>query len=277
MLEYLMKLFRNPTLVITFFSFIISYCVVDRLWELRKYASFPFAILIFMSCFYLETLNIMRQYISLSIIFWGTRYLDKEKYLKFILCLAFAVLFHMSSIVCVAMIPFHYMLTNRKKSLWFYIVFFIGISLILVITAYFYNTFFTLYEHYFENEKEGSVGLMNVYKLLAFVFVIITGKRLFKIDENSCLCLSPVFSKEIQWYYLIGISLTFIGYFFNFMDRIALYFLFYEALFWGRSVLRGKNKGIYIIVALLFIVYSLVFSLVKNGDGVFPYSFIHQI
>ena len=60
--------------------------------------------LFFAGGFFFQSLNIMRQYIAISIIFFSYDYLLSKKYIKWALCSIVAFLFHSSSLVCLVML-----------------------------------------------------------------------------------------------------------------------------------------------------------------------------
>ena len=43
--------------------------------------------------------NIMRQWIAVSIVFWGTKYLKDNRYIPFIISVVIATLFHTSAVI----------------------------------------------------------------------------------------------------------------------------------------------------------------------------------
>lgn len=71
---------------------------------------FPFMLFFFFTMGnFIYCLNIMRQMIALSIIFWGTRYIIEKSLLKWILSCALAYCFHQTAIIC---LPFFFLNRN---------------------------------------------------------------------------------------------------------------------------------------------------------------------
>lgn len=84
--------------------FAITYSIIIGLFyasafRLRKYISPTVFMLIFMLLFYSESLNIMRQYISVAFVMWAVTNLITGKTFKYIIWVLVASLFHTSAIV----------------------------------------------------------------------------------------------------------------------------------------------------------------------------------
>lgn len=86
--------FESPQLVITMYSFFILFFIKKGLDYKKKkdyeiwlfFYSFPL--------FYFHSLNTIRQWIAISIIFFSYKYIENKKILKFLLCVLIAGLFH---------------------------------------------------------------------------------------------------------------------------------------------------------------------------------------
>jgi len=86
--------FESPQLVITIYSFLILFFIKKGLDYKKKkdyeiwlfFYSFPL--------FYFHSLNTIRQWVAISIIFFSYKYIENKKILKFLLCVLIAGLFH---------------------------------------------------------------------------------------------------------------------------------------------------------------------------------------
>lgn len=66
--------------------------------------SVPFVLMLFYFLFFNESLNLLRQYAALSIIFANVHYLEKKNYKLFALWVAVATLFHSTAIIALSLI-----------------------------------------------------------------------------------------------------------------------------------------------------------------------------
>lgn len=80
---------------------------VRRGWE--KYSWL--GMLIYYLCFYSFSLNLLRQSIAMSVIFWGYNYIVERKSTKFCISVAIAAGFHLTAIIMVLLYPVHRMVT----------------------------------------------------------------------------------------------------------------------------------------------------------------------
>lgn len=111
-------LFINQFLIMLFIGLGIKKYSKNNDWSL--------AILVFYFMFYNETLNMMRQGISLSIIFFAFSYLLEKKYKKYIYFVLLSILFHVSGMIGIFLLIFYslyYWKGSRWKSTTFIVLF----------------------------------------------------------------------------------------------------------------------------------------------------------
>lgn len=80
---------------------------VRRGWE--KYSWL--GMLIYYLCFYSFSLNLLRQSIAMSIIFWGYNYIVERKPIKFCVSVVIAAGFHLTAAIMLLLYPIHRMVT----------------------------------------------------------------------------------------------------------------------------------------------------------------------
>ncbi len=80
----LQKINTSPQFLFVLFSFLINGFIIVRFWDFRYVASFTWMMIAYYIGFYFMTFNIMRQFCAIAIIFWGTRYIDRKKYIVII-------------------------------------------------------------------------------------------------------------------------------------------------------------------------------------------------
>ena len=131
--------------------------------------------------FYFPSLSIMRQSLAISIVFWGTyRFLHNEKYLKFLITVGVAYLFHISSLLYILCIPFYIFKLQR-------ISYILGISLAAVLGMTFFGSIVEFFAKLFgisfksysfiPTPIPAPIFLINTgVMILGFIFVIINFK-----------------------------------------------------------------------------------------------------
>ncbi|MBR2019300.1 MAG: EpsG family protein [Clostridia bacterium] len=267
--KWMMELFHSIPLIIFLMSSFTCILFVLRFWELRERCSFPFMLLVFMGCFFLRSMNIMRQFVAIAAIFWGTRFLDQRKYIKYILTLLLAVSFHTSAVIGFA-IMFVYLFRDyqkSKKTRWI-----LGISIVLALIGgvTLIQEVWDQYDHYFEDQTV-ALGLMPVYKLLIFIATcLLTGVARSRITVPERRAAAEL-DKTSSLLYCLGILITCLGFFYPFMDRIGLSLLMFEIPFWGQAIKLKSYRFFFVLMPLVFIVYEIYFQLSGNGLGIFPY------
>lgn len=266
-----LKIFDNYTAVLLIYAFFTNLLIVFRLWDFRNTASFILMVACYYISFYFMTMNIMRQFFATSIVFYSTKYIEQKKYLRFLCCIGVATLFHTSSLAGVAFIgldAFQWYYLNHKQK------FFIGAAILTLplVFPYIYEALIG-YEHYFDAASGEGIGLMLVAKLILYVLGILLFDRQIcnsgvENDEYKMRC--------VRVYYLLGIMLTGVGYFYLYMDRMGLPFYLFECIFFGILVKRTTEKIFFKMILLVLLLYIFGNDLTNNGQGVLPYEFFWQ-
>ncbi len=268
----------------TLFLFVLSmiiYCPLFLgLWENRDSGSYAVSVLVFMLLFYNSTLNIMRQWVAVSIVFFGLRYLKSGSYLKYLVTNTLAVLFHTSAIICLGYLVFDLILSKRlrlKKTLLaaaFVMVLMVGLMRYF---GDFFNGYLIDRTELYLSEAKGSVGLFNIAMLLIITAVCCVFWHPQFFSKNSEL-------KEQRFIFafvctLCGYLLIWLGYFYPNMERISYYYYVYQIVLIGNLFKRIRlsrqpvlTKRLCQTVVFLPLVYYYVSGLLGNANGVIPYT-----
>ncbi|WP_462385305.1 EpsG family protein [Fusobacterium varium] len=110
--------FESPQLLITLYSFLTLFFIKKGLDYKKKkdyeiwlfFYSFPL--------FYFHSLNTIRQWLAISIVFFSYKYIENKKILKFVLCVLVAGLFHKTALL-VGILYFISWLNIKKEILVF--------------------------------------------------------------------------------------------------------------------------------------------------------------
>ena len=243
----LMGYWENPHYALLIYAFITNFLIAFRLWDFRERASFPLMILIFMVFHYPYIFNIVRQYLAISIIFWGTRYLERNQYLKYIVLNVIAATIHTSSLICFCLL---FLSFGCKKQKIKYRILGLGFE-----------------------QTTASVHVMTILKIICMFIVIFVNKvainRKFSISKSGEYV--PM-NKEVVFLYQAALGISLLGMFYSFMNRIGFYFMMYEMPFWGQAVQTVKNAWIYKIIIIAILLYTIIVVQFDDTSGLVNYT-----
>lgn len=268
---FMMVFFDNPYYPLLVFAFITNFLIVYRLWDFREEASLTLMLLIYMSIHYSYTFNIVRQFLAISIVFWGTRYIERGKYTKYIISNILASTIHTSSLLCFSFLFVTFGYNTEKKK--YKILGFSSALLFVFVGMYFFSANITKYEGYFA-KSSSSIHAMTILKIICLLFVIFSND-VFKNNEFSISKHGNIvpMQKQVPIMYAAGLTLAALGMKYTFMNRIGFYFIMFEMPFWGQAVRAKVNKNVYRLIILLIIGYVLVTNYVSGAvaDNLFYY------
>lgn len=266
----------NASFLLGLLSFITNAAIILRFWEYRKLSSFPCMVVFYYMSFYFMSLNGVRQFVAVAIVFWGTRYLGQKKFFSFIVCICIASLFHHTAILALFLLLLNLFqwkdLYRSQKQL--FILFALCLPLIVVLLSNNLNQ----YSRYFAI-RSFNIGMIIPVKLILWMLCLFLTAHsfryqdfLFGIDNASR------FNIQISYInYLIGLILAALVYFFpTFIERISWYFYVYEGVFYG-ALLKNTDKETRTPLAFIIcflIGYAFLYSMVHNSQGTMPYLFV---
>ena len=271
--EFLQQFTDNPTALLLVSSAVIYPLIIYRLWNYRDIASFPVMIATFYMCDLMISMNVIRQYMAVAIVFYFSRYLFKGNYLIYLIGVLLATFLHYSSLIALALFATELL---RWKKLSKVNKFFIaaGISVLPVAFGIVLNFASTEYGNFFSSVNHSDVGLLTILKggfilLSCLIFNIFKRNKYASSDTNKMIVIIIIYS-------LIGLSLESLEYFFPYMGRIGILFHMFFLIFWG--ILLKRKKGVNLLICvffyLLLIVYPFISSMIYNGQGTIPFKFI---
>lgn len=271
--EFLQRYTDNPTILFLVCSAIIYPLIIFRLWDYRYIASFPMMIATFYMCDLMISMNVVRQYMAVAIVFYFSKYLFRGNYLVYLIGVILATTLHYSSLIALALFSTELLrwkyLSKPNK---FFIV--SGMAMLPIAFGIILNFASTEYGGYFSSVNNSEIGMLTMLKglfilLSCFIFNIFKRNKYSSDDTYKMIMIIIIFS-------LIGLSFETLEYFFPFMGRVGILFHMFFLIFWG--VLYKRNKGINIFICLvcylLLIVYPFVSSIIGNGQGTVPFEFV---
>lgn len=264
------RIFNNYNFYLFVIAFITNSLIIFRLWSLKKESMFTVMVLCYYASFYQMTMNGMRQFLAASFVFYGTMYLSKKRIYTFLAFVLMGMIFHRSAFIGGLYIFTYFFfwktLKKKEKTLLAIILACIPVALILL------KPYIIYYSRFFEDINV-SIGKMMPIKLMFFIITFYLLKKSKRIEQDAEESYSiDVFI--ISSFYLLSIILSFFGYVFELIERVAWYFYLYEGVYFGLLMRRlsGTQKILVGGFILLMIGYIFMYSLTNNSQGIFPYS-----
>lgn len=254
-IEFVVFVFSSLTIVFFFLRF----------WTLRKIASYPLMVFLYLALYFQLSLNIMRQFFSVSIIFFASYFLENRKYTAYFISVALAALFHYGALLGLLLFVVFYWnnAENITKKAFFP---FILIALVPVM-LYYGNMLFAKYSGYFENANPDIGFLLFAKFALLLLFIFWNQSLFFTKDSNENIY------KIVSTLYFLGICFTFLGYIYRFMDRIGLCLMIFEPVCLA-IMCKKRNSSIFKIAVFALALFIMYKNYISNGNGVFPYGWI---
>lgn len=275
----LLKLFDNTNCIFLIFALITNILIIKRIYDFKNEIDLKYACLIYYVSFYFMTMNVMRQFCAIAIIFYFSRLIVKRKYILFsiIVCLT-AIFIHQSAFIgflYIALEGVQWKYLTKKSKIYLCMG-----SISIPIIYYVLIEKILKYHHYFLNVKL-NIGFMLPWKicLTLFVLLLINDFKI-KIYNRNNLNKEEIMDKyknlSINIYYILGLTISMLGYFYPFMDRIGWYFYIYESIFWGKLVKNKKYGKLIKIIIIIMLMYIFIASLLSKSQGVVPYYFFWE-
>ncbi len=288
------KLTNNIQIVLFIIQLLIIFPIYCGLKKVdciknKKYLS----MFVYYFSFFNIGLNTMRQYIAISIIFYGTSSLMYDKkYLgtiKFFISLAIAYYFHNSSVFCILIYLIYRILNfNDKKEIiikvnnkvkiklkTIVVVFSVFISIFLILNAnIFIKVFSFLGIKDYTGWSSGQVTFMisKIIRTIPIVIIfIISGKYYIKQDKNSYMYII-LFIMSVAFAQFASAS--------TYGERMSYIFQIFNIVFVPSLCYANPNKNINIVVKIFIMLYYVLywyyyFAYGNSGETV-PYKFYWQ-
>lgn len=266
--------FTHLFFIVSFFSWVFIYKSIPvRL--------LPIGILFyFTDHHFFMSMNVIRQFLAISIVLYSYKYLLNEKY-KFVLFILLASLFHRSALLILPFVFFPLKDISIKRTTWS-ILFLASLMLanresvthameLVVILLAQQFTVFELYETYlmsqhFQIQEIETSGIVVYFKYMIFMYILYYSYKIIK---------------KYPWFYIYYI-LFFIGYiYYNIfgsipiLDRVADYFLILRPVLLAITIyfVWNNSKNIYEKVTPIIIIMAYVIIFIRT-IYIYPYKFI---
>lgn len=169
LLKILHSISPNPQLMIMVTSIIIN---VLNVWIIRKYSKdwFELSVFLYVTTYYMVTMNGLRQSLAAALIFSATPLLIKKKTILYCSLMVFLLLFHESTFI---MIPLYFVVTKKawSKEIWITIG-------IFIITMFFYEPvmkiiFSVMGDSKYAGYADSNEGGANVLRIIIYFIPVL--------------------------------------------------------------------------------------------------------
>lgn len=219
--------------------------------------------------FFIESLNIVRQYIAISIFFYSVQFILSKNLMKYVLCIGLASCFHYSAILLISA----YFILNLNIGKWWYLVLVVAFLLpfVLPITSVF--SLIPGYDIYFpasglEREDSGSanLGIGFLSKLLIGGVCLYYYDRIVDTSEDSRLFLNGF----LTYLFLLSFFRDFIV-----VVRLGYYFHIFLILLIPKfiQIFDDKSKPVVYILILIYGIMLLTINLSGAESKLVPYDY----
>lgn len=216
--------------------------------------------------YYFNSLNTVRQFVAMALIFcFSTRYLAERNLSKYLISVAFASLFHLSALV---MLPAYWLC--KKMSFRAVILLFISFPIFFLSYDFFSSIIFKIIPSYqlYSDYETGSSNAFIIIQMIFLIFVFIA----YKYNKNWSKVELVSFNFSLISFFLYILSYKNIMFF-----RVAVYFGMYLIILVPavlNNVKKNSSKVIFYIVCIFLGIVNLVYHLYQNVSGILPYKII---
>lgn len=310
--SFFLHIWNNYSFLLFVQALITNGLIAARLWDFRNGASLTFMLFFYICTAYLMTLNIICQWLAVSVVFYSSRFLDKGKILWFIAGVALAICLHNSAVVALLMllpyiVNFKGASTGRKAAQA------LACLVFVVATLFGYQYLTTRYSGYLYSSEGISFGFMSLAQALVFVFSFFVAgyfskktlpdkpsaaRSLLKGSHDlsgrseegqpadvATLCQQANLYEAIRacaphavFFYVLYILFTLAAYIVDPAGRISYYFLLYGAPCFAVIARRSGVSMSCFFASGLLVLWLLIYAgysyFLIDGGGVVPYSFI---
>lgn len=244
-----------------------------RLLDYKEEIPVLISSLIYLLVFYNLSLNITRQSMALSILFFAFKYVEEKRYKKFVLFLSIAFLFHSSAILAIVY-PILSVLSKGKDWRTKQIL----IVTILILFVSFYNKIFEFFigllfpeniDRYVKAFLQDDTGYISFWMIVINVFIVlcvlVSKQYLMKTNRYKLYILLALFN-------LILYTLT--GYNGN-CFRYSLYFMIMVPKIVPLVRYKiSKNSRVLadMLIVAVFLLFWFNFNILTDSYGTIPYS-----
>lgn len=273
---FLNRLANNYHVLLTIEIILIFICLFDTLKDYRGNLNMGLAVFIFLSTQFIYSTNAARFSIALSFVLLSYKYIIKEDFIRFIICIILAGCFHKTALFCIALFflqEFTQSYINKIRNALMMAV----ILLFPLISQYLFNTFgnLSIFARYFSTERYASNQIMDIgfswlLHIIPVIIPLLIFGRYYIADTEENRTLFRI--------YLMNIPFRMLGLYNTWYTRFARYSQVVEVLFVPLVLYRIPNKKIKRYLTIYYLIwytfYFCYYAIVNDGGASLSYSWI---
>lgn len=264
------NIFNSPQGVFLFSSIITICFLYAAIHDHDNKISFSLALFLYYTKFFPFSLNVMRQSIAMSIIFYSYKYIVNRNFKRFLKFVIIAALFHTSAII---VIPFYFINGKKiKRSLFIKIISVFCCSLVvfnidIILEKMGKFNVISKYSIYSEMVNKSNISISSLLSQIIIIFlVIIFFERLIKKDERIELYF---------WLYIFGFIFNLAEIKVQYAGRIGMYFNILSIILIPYILSIIKNKVIRNLFKCVIISYGFTLFIfgnyINNVQSIIPF------
>ena len=263
----IISIFKTDRAVFVISAFVTNIAIMSFLWIYRKNCSLFLMSFFYITLFYPETMNIMRQYIGSAIVFFSTCLLFKGKYKSFtIIAIICGFVFHRAILLSVVIAIIWYAIVDNGYYRKTKIVLLSSLSIPFVLSpiisiARLYSAYFSVVDF-----RIGFTLVLNIAVFISYIYVFFIRKRWRLCEYDVRL------EKFLLVVNAIALMSNMVGCFYAQMGRIGLSFSLFKIPFYANMSTNNRYRQIYTVINVLLALYYIIVRVALNGEcGIFPY------
>ncbi|MBP1564497.1 MAG: EpsG family protein [Oscillospiraceae bacterium] len=283
LLNYVVSIFTEEVGVFYFvLSFVETTLVYIAAREFKEKISVSFAMFCYYTIFYNNTLNLLRQFLAVSVIFLAYKYLIRERYWISFFIILLGVQCHSSAMFSFVLILLYVFVMHTRTKLGTYTLNVFMFSVVCVIMILYKKILLLIlklgilplrYSTYVEDTVVGGRLIRTVFWLIIAVFAYFAFSKMINYYRNnkfliSCMTISLAFSLVMFMGNVYAIRMSF------YFDMAAVIIVPMIPRIYKAKVNNLKMKHImyFLLIILLVIRWYLEYVHACNGQT-YPYKF----
>ena len=267
-------LFLLESLILLIGLFVFINCFESKV-------SIPFAFLVFFSLFYYSSLNISRQFISVGIGLFATKYLFNKKTIPYLICCLFAIVFHKSGLGFVLNYFVWQYLSNTRSNVSYKRKTVLLLIVTIIVCVFLYPIASILQsigifpEKYMEllnsSGETASVLYMIIQSIPILALVALLWRKLIEYDERNKLVIVLC---------IMGVIVSMLGTVFSNVGRVALPLTVWKIILYPQccKLLVRQQKHVVgeIVIKSVFVIFFIGYwyycAIYRGFGGTVPYT-----
>ncbi|MDD2495122.1 MAG: EpsG family protein [Tissierellia bacterium] len=244
------KIFSDYRALLLISSTLISIPIFLEIYK-KSYNIWLSTMLYINLMFFFNSMNIMRQFIALSIVFCFLKYVEQRKFFKFLFGVLLASTFHQTAIIAIV----YYFIYDKKMNLkhFFILLFTSFVIFINIETIFYYYTFLFPKRYIVYEQRLNDINIASILDLIVSICFFILSLLLFKTkikkiedkDNNINFYINATF---------VSVLINILAVKLNVLNRISIYFSIFNILLIPNVLSYIKNsKTRNIIITIIFL------------------------